>query len=81
MARKVPKAIKKSFNNYAVEFATELKELSKFNIIALSGRYTEQKIFISIDKPTVIEVRVYDLSNFAKHVYIDFNRKLKKLLQ
>lgn len=81
MAYRVPKTIKKSFVNYAVESANELKELSKLKIMVINGRMTEQKIFISIDKPTVIEVRVYDLSNFSKNTYHDFNRKLKKLIQ
>ena len=81
MAYKVPTLIKKSFVKYSVESATELNELSKLNIIAVSGRMTEQKIFISIDKPTVIEVRVYDLSNFSINTYSDFNRKLKKLIR
>ena len=81
MAYRVPKTIKKSFVNYAVESANELKELSKLKIIAISGRMTEQKVFISIDKPTVIEIRVYDLSNFSKNTYSDFNRKIKNLIQ
>lgn len=81
MAYRVLKTIKKSFVNYAVESANELKELSKLKIMVINGRMTEQKIFISIDKPTVIEVRVYDLSNFSKNTYHDFNRKLKKLIQ
>ena len=46
-----------------------------------NGRTKEQEVFISIDKPTVIEVRVYDLSNFSKNTYHDFNRKVKKLIQ
>ena len=75
MAYRLPKTIKKSFVNYAVE------ELSKLKIMVVNGRTKEQKVFISIDKPTVIEIRVYDLSNFSKNTYHDFNRKVKKLIQ
>ena len=81
MAYRLPKIIKKSFVNYAVESANELKELRKLKIMVVNGRTKEQKVFISIDKPTVIEVRVYDLSNFSINTYRDFNRKVKKLIQ
>ena len=79
MAYRLPKTIKKTFVNYAVESRKELKELKKLKIMAVSGRTTEQKIFISIDKPEVLEVRVYYLGNFSSHVYQDFNKKVKKL--
>ena len=81
MVRRLPKTINKTFVNYAKESATELKELKKLHIIATSGRTKEQKVFISIDKPKVIEIRVYDLSNYSRNVYNDFNRKVKKLIQ
>lgn len=80
MVRQV-KTINKTFVKYAVESANELEELKKLNIMVANGRTKEQKVFISIDKPTVIEVRVYDLSNFSKNTYHDFNRKIKKLIQ
>lgn len=81
MAYRLPKIIKKSFVNYGVESANELKELKKLKVMAVSGRTTEQKIFISIDKPTVIEVREYDLSNYSRTIYSDFNKKLKSLIK
>ena len=81
MAYRLPKTIKKSFVNYAVESANELNELRKLKIMVVNGRTKEQKVFISIDKPTVIEIRVYDLSNFSINTYRDFNRKVKKLIQ
>ena len=81
MARSVPKTIKKTFSNYAAESPNELKELRKLKIMVVSGRTKKQKVFISIDKITVIEVRVYDLSNFSKNTYHDFNRKVKNLIQ
>ena len=80
MVRQV-KTINKTFVKYAVESANELDELKKLNVMVANGRTKEQKVFISIDKPTVIEVRVYDLSNFSKNTYHDFNRKIKKLIQ
>ena len=81
MAYCVPKTINKSFVNYAVESESELKELRKLKIMVVNGSTKEQKVFISIDKPTVIEIRVYDLSNYSKNTYHDFNRKVKKLIK
>lgn len=81
MVRRVPEFTKKSFVNYGSESESELIELRKLNIIAANGRTKEQKVFISIDKPTGIEVRVYDLSNFSKNTYHDFNHKIKKLIR
>ena len=45
-----------------------------------NGVMKEQKVYISIDKPTVLEVRIYDLSNFSVNTYHDFNKKVKKLV-
>ena len=81
MACKEPKTVKKTFTKYAVESATELDKLKKLKIMAISGAYKEKRIFISIDKATVIEVRVYDLSNFSINTYSDFNKKVKKLIR
>ena len=81
MVCKSTKTIKKSFVNYSHESRLELKELSKLNLIVTTGRYTEKKIFISISKPGVIEIRIYDLSNFSISTYIDFNKKLKSLVR
>lgn len=81
MSYRLPKTIKKSFVNYSHESKLELKELSKLNIMVVTGRYGEQKVFISIDKPKVLEIRIYDLSNFSKKTYDDFNRKCKDLVK
>ncbi len=80
MVREI-KTVKKVFIDYAKESKTELKELKKLKLMVSNGRTKEQKVFISIDKPTVIEVRVYDLSNYSKNIYHDFNRKVKKLIR
>ena len=80
MVREI-KTVKKMFVEYAKESETELKELKKLKLMVANGRTKEQKVFISIDKPTVIEVRVYDLSNYSKNIYHDFNKKVKKLIQ
>ena len=80
MVRQV-KTINKTFVKYSVESAKELDELKKLKIMVANGRTKDKKVFISIDKPTVIEIRVYDLSNFSKNTYHDFNRKVKKLIQ
>jgi len=80
MVREI-KTVKKMFVEYAKESETELEELKKLKLTVANGRTKEQKVFISIDKPTVIEVRVYDLSNYSKNIYHDFNRKVKKLIR
>lgn len=71
----------KTFEKYSSEAKTELEELSKVNIVAHTGRITEQKIYISISKPEELEVIVYDLSNFSRNTYSDFNKKIKDLLK
>ena len=76
MSYRIPRTIKRSFVNYSKESELELKELSKLKIMAISGEYTNQKIYISIDKPKVIEIRIYDLSNFSINIYSDFNRRI-----
>ena len=81
MSYRIPRTVRKSFDNYSKESQLELKELSKLNIKVATGKYTEQKVYISIDKPKAIEIRIYDLSNFSKNVYNDFNRRVKKLAQ
>ena len=75
------KTITKTFVNYTVEANKELEELSKLNVRASNGRLKEKKVIISIAKPTAIEVRVYDLSNFSINTYHNFNRKVKKLIR
>lgn len=75
------KTIEKMFVEYGKESESELKELEHLKLMVANGRTKEQKVFISIDKPTVIEVRVYDLSNFSKNIYHDFNRKVKNLFE
>lgn len=79
MSYRILRTIKRSFDNYSKESELELKELSKLKIMAISGKYTNQKIYISIDKPKAIEIRIYDLSNFSINIYTDFNRRIKKL--
>lgn len=81
MAYRVPRTIKKTFVNYSSESEKELTELSKLRLMAVNGSTTEQKVYLSIDKPTIIEVRIYDLSNFSINTYHDFNKKVKKLLK
>ena len=73
--------INKTFVNYYSESNAELKELSKSKLMATSGRTKEKKVFISINKSKIIEVRVYDLNNFSQNTYNDFNKKVKKLFQ
>ena len=81
MVRKVVKTINKTFVNYGSESKTELKELSKLNIMACNGRTKQQKVFISINKSEIVEVRVYDLSNYSINTYNRFNREIKKLVR
>ena len=81
MKYRLPKIIKKSFVNYTAEAKAEVDELSKLKVIALNGSTTKQEITISLDKPEAIEVRVYNLSNFSKAIYSDFNKRLKELLK
>ena len=80
MAYRVPRTIKKSFVNYSSESERELEKLSKLKLMAANGSTTEQKVYLSIDKPTALEVRIYDLSNFSVNTYHDFNKKIKKLV-
>ena len=80
MAYRVPRTIKKSFENYSSESARELEELSKLKLMVANGSTKEQKVYLSIDKPTALEVRIYDLSNFSVNTYHDFNKKIKKLV-
>lgn len=81
MAYRVPRTIKKSFVNYSSESERELKELSKLKLMASNGSTKEQKVYLSIDKPTAIEIRIYDLSNFSVNIYHDFNKKVKRLIK
>ena len=81
MSYRVPKTIKKTFVNYAVESEEELEELSKLKLMVANGRMKEQKVYISIDKPEAIEIRIYDLSNFSINTYSDFNKRIKKLME
>lgn len=76
---KVPVTIKRTFEKYSKESKVELDELSKRKILTTTGKLTERKIYVSIERPGVIEVRIYDLSNFSKTLYFDFNKKVKKL--
>ena len=81
MVCKSTNTIKKSFVNYTHESRLELKELSKLNVMVITGRYTQKKIFVSIRKPGVIEIRIYDFTNFSRSTYNDFNKKLKSLIR
>lgn len=81
MVRKVVKTINKTFVNFSSESETELKELSKLNIMTCNGRTKQQKVFISINKSEIVEVRVYDLSNYSINIYNRFNREVKKLVR
>ncbi len=81
MAYRIPKTIKKTFSNYAVESKAELEELSKLKILAYSGFYSKQEIQIAIEKPEVLEVRIYNLNNYSKNIYSDFNKSIKKLAE
>lgn len=81
MAYRIPRTIKKSFANYSVESEKELEELSNLKLMVANGSTKEQRVYISIDKPQVIEIRIYDLSNFSVNIYHDFNRKVKNLFQ
>lgn len=78
---RLPKTIKITFEDYSSEAKAELKELAKLKLMVANGRMKEQKVFISIDKPEAIEIRIYDLSNFSVNVYHDFNKRIKKLLE
>lgn len=79
MAYRVPKTVNKSFVNYAEESEVEIEKLSKSEIIAYSGSYSRQIIYVAIDKPEEILVIHYDLSNFSKAIYSDFNKRIKEL--
>ena len=80
MVKKV-KTVKKTFVNYSNEATEEIKELSKLKILTYSGFYSKKEIQVAIDKPEAIEVRIYNLDNYSKAIYTDFNRKLKKLIK
>lgn len=71
----------KTFKKYSSDHKAELKILSNYNILAHSGRMTEQKIYLSIRKAEGLEVVIYDLSNFSVSTYLDFNKKIKDLLK
>lgn len=81
MAYRTTKIIKKSFVNYAEESVLELEELSKLKILTSTGFYSKQQIQIAIEKPEAIEVRIYDLSNWSQKIYLNFNRRIKKLYE
>lgn len=81
MKYRLPKIVKKSFVNYKAESEKELEELSKLKVMVANGSITKKEITISIDKPEAIEVRVYNLSNFSKVTYSDFNKRIKKLIK
>ena len=49
--------------------------------MAVNGRMTEQKVYLSIEKPEAIEVVIYDLSNFSITSYSNFNRSVKELAE
>lgn len=81
MDYRLPKIIKKSFENYSSEAKSELEELSKLKVMVVNGSTTKQEVTLAIDKPEAIEVRVYNLSNFSRTVYSDFNKRTKKLIE
>lgn len=78
---KVPITINKTFERYVKESTAEIEQLSKLKLLVVTGYITNKTVIVSVDKPGVIEVRVYDLSNFSKAMYCDFNRKVKKLVE
>ena len=67
------RTVRKTFNNYTSEAEAELEELSKLRIIAYNGRLSKQEVYVTIDKPKAIEVRIYNLSKFSKNTYTKFN--------
>lgn len=75
----------KEFNNINIKFNNckesekALDELSKLKLMTMAGRSKEQKVYISIEKPEVIEVRIYDLSGFSRTTYHRFNRSVRDL--
>ena len=79
MEAKVPMTIKKTFVNYTSEAKTELEELSKLDVIAYNGRLSKQNVYITVKKAEAIEVRIYNLSNFSKNTYTDFNKKVRRM--
>lgn len=81
MNYRVPRIVEKTLENYSVESKIELEELSKLNLMVSNGRLSERKIYISIDNPKFLEVRIYDLSNLSVNTYSDFNRRIKKLIK
>ena len=78
---KVPITINKTFERYVEESTAEIEQLSKLKLLVVTGYITNKTVIVSVDKPGVIEVRVYDLSNFSEAMYCDFNRKVKKLVE
>lgn len=78
---KVPITINKTFERYVEESTAEIEQLSKLKLLVVTGHITNRTVIVSVDKPGVIEVRVYDLSNFSNKTYCDFNRKVKKLVK
>lgn len=81
MNYRVPRIVEKTLENYSVESKIELEELSKLNLMVSNGRLSERKIYIAIDNPKFLEVRIYDLSNLNKKSYFDFHRRIKKLIK
>lgn len=81
MKYRLPKIIKKSFVDYKAESKKELEELSKLKVMVANGSITKKEITISIDKPEVLEVRIYDLSNFSEVTYSDFRKRIKALVK
>lgn len=79
MGYRIPKTIKISFENYSKESRVELDELSKLKLMVSTGYRTERKVYVSVDRPDCIEVRIYDLSNFSQNTYHDFNKKIRNL--
>lgn len=71
-----PKPITKDLVNVH-EVKSELGKLSKLHIIATTGRYSDLKVYASIRKPDVVEVRIYYLTN--DDLYWKFRRGVKKL--
>lgn len=78
---KVPITINKTFERYVEESTAEIEQLSKLELLVVTGYITNRTVIVSVDKPGVIEVRVYDLSNFGNNTYLDFNRKVKNLVK
>ena len=77
MAYRIPKTIKKTFSNYAVESKAELEELSKLKILAYSGFYSKRIVKVTIKKNKKKLLLNYVFKD--KNYYLKFIRNLRKI--